>query len=360
MRTLATTGRNVSSAGTAVAVVLALPSISVLAVFALLMALAPTPAAAGMTTQTAGELSLVVGYSDGNDWVGALPGSQRSAAGFEHFAKFSTDRGDIVTTNLQLRASYDSCAPSDEAWALEVHNAWLEYRLGLGKKLRIGHFSPAHGLEPVRDTHGTLAQTLVGMDLGFKKDWGIGYSGIAGPLDLEVALQLGSGMAPAPDDGSYLASAQVWTPPGRDSRFGVSIVRGDLRKATQARTLPLPDYAEESVEISRAALSVEHSAGAFMVLAEASAGVDDSSTVGGALFQVDYSPPSNQRWLFAWQVRVWDSDLARGGFSTVTGIAAAGYKVTDRLTVRAALTELARDCDHAEAQATIQLYYYGG
>jgi hypothetical protein len=191
----------------------AITTIAEVAILALAV-LAPLPAHADVTTQTAAEFSLLAGYSDETGWVHELPGAQRSAIGFEQLAKFSGGRGDIATTDLQVRLSYDSQAP-DEAWAIEVHNAWIEYKLGLGKKLRFGHFSPAHGLEPVRDTHGTLIQTLSGMDIGFKKDWGVAYSGIAGPVDLEVALQLGSGAAPAPDDGSFLASAQVWTPPGR-------------------------------------------------------------------------------------------------------------------------------------------------
>lgn len=338
----------------------AVMTLAVLAMLAVLSAVAPTPALAVVTTRAAIELNLLVGYSEDLGWVGMLPGSQRSAVGFEHFAKFSTERGDVVTTDLQVRASYDSRASSDEAWVFEVHNAWLEYRLGLGKKLRFGHFSPAHGLEPIRDTHGTLTQTLAGMDLGFKKDWGIGYSGIAGPFDLQAALQLGSGMAPAPDNGSYLASAQIWTPPGRDSRFGLSMARGDLRTAQQPGTFPLPDYAEGTVGISRVGLAAEHTAGPFTLLAEVTAGANDSSPVGGVMLELDYTPPSNQRLTFESQLRAWDSDLDRGGVDVVTGLAGISWRVTDALTTRAAVTASDRAGGAGDMRAVLQLYYYGG
>jgi hypothetical protein len=328
-------------------------------------AVAPPTAIAGTATRTAVELSLLAGYSDNDGWVETLPGSQRSAIGFEHFARLSGERGDYLTTDLQVRMSYDSEAPKDDAWALELHNAWIEHRLGLGRKVRIGHFSPAHGLEPVRDTHGTLVQTLAMMDIGFKKDWGVGYSGIAGPFDLEVALQTGSGMALAPADGSYLASAQVWTPPGPGARYGLSLVHGAVRTGGQPRTFPLPDYADGTVTKSRVGVAGEWTAGAFTVLAELSAGADDAGArgahaVGGALLETDYSPPSNQRLSFQLQFRARDNDLEHCGVSTVTGLSGMTYLLTDTVTVRAALATVARDGELEDVRSVLQLYYYGG
>lgn len=335
------------------------PYIALAAVAALAL-LSPPPAAADVTTQSAFELSLLAGYSDDVGRVHELRGAQRSAVGFEQFARFSSDRGDFLTTDLQVRLSYDSHAPDEDAWALELHNAWLEYKLGLGRKLRLGHFAPAHGLEPIRDTHGTLVQTLAMMDLGFKKDWGLGYSGIAGPVDLDVALQLGSGMAPAPGDDSYLASAQVWTPPGTGTRFGFSLVQGSVRAGGQPRTFPFPDYSENVVKVSRAGASMEHSSGAFLLLAELSAGRDDSSPVGGAMVEIDFSPASNQRLTFECQVRLWDDDLSGGDAGTAMGLAGVSYVLTESVALRGAITAGGRGGKIDETRVVAQLYYYGG
>jgi len=321
--------------------------------------LSPVPTAARVAARTAVELSLVAGYSNRDDSVSGLQGSQKCAAGFEYFAKLSGDRGDYATTDVQLRLSYDSRQEGDDAFAFEVHNAWLEYRLGLGRKLRFGHFTQAHGLEPVRDTHGTLVQTLAPLDVGFKKDWGIGYSGTAGPLDLDVALQTGTGMAPAPGDGSYLVSAQTWSPSGMETRYALSVLHGEVRTGGQMRTLPLPDYTDGTTTRTRVGAALERLAGSFTLLAEASVGRDNASPVGGLLAEVDYVPPSAQRLTIELQLRAWDNDLDSSGGTITAAHAGASYLLTDALTLRGALTVVGRD-GQDETQATIQLYYYGG
>lgn len=333
---------------------------SALAVLLTLAAAPPRAARADIVSRVAPELSLLVGYSDREDWVDALPGSQGNAVGFEHLARVSNERGEFLVTDLQLRLRFDAGAPADDAWSLEVHNAWMDYRLGLGRKLRLGHFAPAHGLEPVRDTHGTLAQTLAGLDIGFKKDWGLAYRGIAGPLDLTVALQSGAGMAPLPDDGSYAASAQVWTPPGRDSRFGLSILHGELRRARQMRTLPVPDYADGTVTTTRAGVAAERTAGAFLFMGEVSLGWNDGTAVGGAMLGAEYTPPLHQRLTFEAQMRAWDGQVGDPGAGVVTALAGVSWLLTDAVTLRTAVAVTAPDGATAETRAVAQLYYYGG
>ncbi len=333
--------------------------IGVITVVALAAALSPTGAGARVAARTAVELSLVAGYSDHDEWVLGLPGSQKTAVGFEYFARLSGERGDFATTDVQLRLSCDSRLDGAEAFTFEVHNAWLEYRLGLGRKLRFGHFAQAHGLEPVRDTHGTLVQTLAPLDIGFKKDWGVGYSGIVGPLDLDVALQTGTGMAPAPGDGSYLLSAQTWSPTGRETRYAFSVLHGEIRTGGQMRTLPLPDYTDGTTTRTRVGAALERLAGSFVLLAEGSVGSDDSAPVGGLLVELDYTPPSMQQLTMELQVRGWDRDLDSSHGAVTTFHAGASYLLTDELTLRGAITAVARD-DLDDTQTTIQLYYYGG
>ena len=170
----------------------------------LLVALAPAADAARASSVFSAEASAVGGYSDGDGWTLNGIGGQTNSIGFEYLARLSGDRGDFLTFDLQTRLSYDPMRPDDEPWAVEVHNAWVEHKLGLGSNVRAGHFEPAFGLERALDTHGTLLQTLIGEDLGFKHDWGVGYRGILGALDVEAAAQLGSGMGIDRRDGSFL------------------------------------------------------------------------------------------------------------------------------------------------------------
>ena len=121
------------------------------------------------------EVNLMGGYSDQESWIGKKGMSLKNSIGFEYFRIFSNDYGDFLTADLQVRLSYDSIESSDDAWAIEIHNAWLDYKLSLGKIFRVGHFDPAFGLEPLMDTHGTLMQSLAVKNIGFKKDWGVGY-----------------------------------------------------------------------------------------------------------------------------------------------------------------------------------------
>ena len=80
-------------------------------------------------------------------------------------------------------------------------NAWLDYKMGLGKTLRLGHFDPDFGLEPLLDTHATLLETLAKKNVGFKKDWGIGYRGSFSDYDYQLTAGLGSGMGIRYKDG---------------------------------------------------------------------------------------------------------------------------------------------------------------
>lgn len=52
--------------------------------------------------------------------------------------------------NLQIRFVYDSLQDSEDAFGIEVHNTWLEYKPGLDKTIRIGHFDPAIGSQKQR------------------------------------------------------------------------------------------------------------------------------------------------------------------------------------------------------------------
>ena len=106
------------------------------------------------------EVNLIGGYSDRDHWVGKS-NDLTNSIGFEDYRKFSNAYGDFLTTDLQVRLAYDSTRNAHNAWGIQIHNAWLLYKMNYAAKLRIGHFDPAFGLEPLLDTHGTILQTLM-------------------------------------------------------------------------------------------------------------------------------------------------------------------------------------------------------
>ena len=320
------------------------------------LALCPMTATCG-TFIFAPELNAVASMRNGEGHGAA--GAQRSSAGFEAFGTVSGRRGDLFTWNLQARLSHDSRLP-DERWGIEVHNAWVEHRLGLGRKLRLGHFSPAFGLEPSLDTHGTLLQTLAGRSIGFKKDWGIGYEGLLGPLDGAVALQLGSGAPIDRRDGSYLATIRVSSPPGRAVRIGASALLGRPLDTGGARLLPAPE-APVASQVTRIGIDTTVATGAAEVRCELIAGRDGGVEVAGGLVGVDLALPGLQRLTLESQATAWSGDLSADGEVRSDVALGASYRATPHWTLRV-LAEREIEAPGWE-EATIialQLYYYGG
>ena len=167
------------------------------------------------------ELDLIGGFSRQDGWTGKTDALSNSI-GFESYGKFSSDYGDYLTTDLQARFAYDASRKFDDACSVELHNAWAECRMDSAAKLKAGHFEPAFGLEQVIDAHSTILQTMAMEDIGYTKDWGLGLRGSLAGFDYWTAIQLGSGMSIRRIDSSYLFSARVGTPSGRDFQYGVS------------------------------------------------------------------------------------------------------------------------------------------
>lgn len=327
----------------------------------MLCLLASPPAAADVASSLSGEINAVASYSELDEWTAKAPGSQRNSVGFEYFGKLSNDFGDFLTVDVQLRLSHDPDESDHEGLGVELHNAWAEHRLGLGRNVRIGHFSPAFGLEPVVDTHGTILQTLAMQDIGFKKDWGVGYRGVLGPFDLSFAGQLGSGVGIQMNDGSFLATAQIWTPPGDEFRYGFSLLAGRVLRSTGGRLLPEPEFASEAVTKTRAGAAAEYTVGSFEFEGELSVGRDKDRSVAGGLVQTGYTPPSLQDLTLELQVRAWsgDTDESEALASSIT--AGGSYRVTRGWTLRAYLAhDIERPGDTEDTRAVFQAYFFGG
>jgi hypothetical protein len=328
----------------------------------LLMASLTSPAAhAAGVSSLSGELNLVVGVSEDDGWISEIPGSQRNSAGFEYYRRLAGEYGDYLTIDLQARVSYDSREPGGDAVGLEIHNAWLEYRLGLGKNLRIGHFAPAHGLEPITDTHGTVLQTLAMEDVGFKKDWGVGYRGILGPFDLSVAAQLGAGMGIQRSDGSLLLSAQIWEPPGDDFRIGLSLLAGRVLRSRGGWTVPPPGFGSDAVEMSRAGAAAVFAVGPLELRGELTVGENDGSGVAGAMLEVGRTPSSLPELRVEAQGRVWTGDLDESDALVSSVALGASYSVTSEWTLRSYVIQgLSKPGDTEDTRLVFQAYYFGG
>jgi hypothetical protein len=328
---------------------------------AVLALCASPPAVRGATTGLFGELNLVAGHTRSAGWVTEFPGVPRNSVGFEYFRKLSGEGGDFLTVDVQARLSHDSPSQSDDEWGFEIHNAWAEYKLGLGRNVVFGHFSPAFGLEPELDTHGTVLQTLAMQDIGFKKDWGAGYRGILGPFDLRAAGQLGSGMGIQTRDGSFLLTAQLWEPPGDGFRYGLSVLAGRVLPSRGGWTVPAPEYAGEAVAKARLGAAAELLAGSFDYRGEVTAGVNDDSAVAGILARGGYVPPSLQSLKVELQARAWSADLEQPRSLRASVTAGASFELTRTLTLRAYVThDIEEPGGVDDTGVLVQIYYFGG
>ena len=303
----------------------------------------------------------VGGYSDKDQWVGERGMGLKNALGFEYFQTFSNEYGDYLKADLQARLSYDSSENSEDAWAVEIHNAWLEHPLGLGKAVRVGHFDPAFGLEPVLDTHGTLLQTLAPKNIGFKKDWGIGYRGLLGDYDYEIAGQIGSGMGLRRRDGSFLLSGRVSTPQGLETQYGVSFLYGRTLQSRQFRTIPVPDLVTgETVSKRRIGFDMQRPVGPFGFKGEIAAGTDDGKTVAGALVEFDYVVPDMQSLRVKLQGTYWSNDWDKKNARDLTVAPVLEYEVTSNLTARLGyFHDFQASNGNEDRVILLQLYYFG-
>lgn len=304
------------------------------------------------------EVSALAGYSDPDGWTMDGAGSQTNAVGFEYLRKLSGDRGDFLTFDLQMRLSYDPMRPEGEPWAVEIHNAWVEHKLGLGSNVRAGHFEPAFGLERALDTHGTLLQTLIGEDLGFKHDWGMGYRGILGALDLEAAAQLGSGMGIDHRDGSFLVTSRVSNPPGGGFQYGVSALYGRVLASAGMRTIPRPEFAPEAVTKQRVGADAQWDTGAILLAGELTAGRDDDESALGALLQIGWPLPALDALTLETQARYWSRAADRDESSLGVSLS---FRASPGWTLRAAAFHgLAGAAADEPTRVVLHAYYYGG
>jgi len=305
------------------------------------------------------EAIVIGGYSDRDQWVGKKR-SLKNSVGFEYYKKFSDEYGDFLTLDLQMRMAYDSREDRSDAFGVEIHNAWLEYKLGLGKSIRLGHFDPAFGLEPVLDTHGTLLQTLASKNIGFKKDWGLAYKGLLGNYDYQLAAQLGSGMGIRRKDGSFLLTGRISTPQTGDTQVGLSFLYGQTLESTQSWTIPAPELVSgKTIRKKRVGADFQCPLGLFAFKAEAAAGDNEGKTVAGGLAELGYTVPEQQNLKLKMQTLYWSNDWEEKKARDLRLSPVIEYSISSTTTVRLGYFHDIYSSGDEDKMIVLQFYYFG-
>jgi hypothetical protein len=306
------------------------------------------------------EVIIIGGYSDQDQWIGKKGRNLKNSIGFEYYRKFSNDYGDFLTLDVQMRMAYDSKQDSQDAFGVEIHNAWIEYKLGLGQSIRLGHFDPAFGLEPVLDTHGTLLQTLAFKNIGFKKDWGIAYKGLLGDYDYEIASQIGSGMGIRRKDGSFLLTGRIGTPRTREFQYGISFLYGQTLQSSQSWTIPAPELVtDKSVRKKRIGIDLQWPLGLFDFKAEVAAGDNDGRTVAGGLAELGYTVPALQNLRIKMQTLYWSNDWEEKNARDLTFSPVIEYKINSSATIRLGYFHDVYSSSDEDKLILLQFYYFG-
>lgn len=306
------------------------------------------------------EVNLIGGYSDRDHWVGKS-NDLTNALGFEDYRKFSNEYGDYLTTDLQLRFAYDSMRNSHNAWGVQIHNAWLLYKLNYAAKLRIGHFDPAFGLEPLLDTHGTILQTLAMKDIGFKKDWGVGLEGALPKFDYKLALQLGSGMGIRRRDDSFLLTSRIGTPTSQNFQYGISFLYGRVLDTEDMKTIPQDKLlSDKAILKKRVGVDSQYLFGPYLFKGEVAYGENDNKKVLGYLGEVDYTIPKYQNWEWELQFQSWINKLGENSSADSTLTLGTAYKLSQNTTLRAAFShDFNMMGQKEEDRFLLQFYYFG-
>jgi hypothetical protein len=310
------------------------------------------------------ELNLIGGYSNKKQWVGSSD-TLSNSVGFEHYGKFSSEYGDYLTTDLQIRGAYDANQRFSDAVSLEIHNAWAEYRANNELKIKGGHFAPAFGLEPIVDYHSTILHSLIERDIGFEKDWGVELRGSLPAFDYQTAFQIGSGMSIRREDSSFLVTGRVGTSPIEDFQYGISAMVGNVLETIGMSTFPHNHLlSKEGVFKQRVGLDCQYNWNSFLFKTETAYGTNETKNVIGYMTEVDYTAPKNQNWGVETQFQSWFNDMKRPQSDDTTFSLCLSYKLSDKITLRVAFIHdlnLSGDMfpEGRDTRVLAQFYYYG-
>ena len=306
------------------------------------------------------EVNFLGGYSHVQGLIGKDRGLSNSI-GLEYYRKFSGDYGDYLTADLQLRLAYDSSRNSRDAWGLQIHNAWVKYKFSPEVNLRLGHFDPAFGLEPMVDTHGTILQTLAEPNIGFKQDWGLGLEGEFDNFNYRTALQIGSGMGLSREDDSFLLTGRVGSRKSQDFSYGFSLLYGKVLSSMGMNTWPEPDLMSRQAALKkRIGLDAQYLFGPFLFKAEAAYGVNDRDQTAGYLGEIDYTLPDYQNVELQLQFESWADDFDRSPSYDSRVSLGIAYRFNQENTVRLVFChDFFGPGQPRDDRVVLQFYYFG-
>lgn len=301
------------------------------------------------------EINLLGGYSSREHFIDNSS-TLKNSLGFEYFRKLTQQQGDYLTIDIQMRLLYDQ--EDKDHYSMQIHNLWAEYKPGLGRKLRIGHFQPVFGLENQTDSHGTILQTSAMMNIGLKHDWGIAYSRIAGRYDIAIAAQSGLGMGFPEWDNNFLFTGRIGRDYSDDLTAGISLMAGEVAVTDRMQLIPAP-HVLRSIKKSRLGIDIQYSWSAFHYAGEAAYGKNDAEQVLFIFNQIDYKPFGLEGWEFNLQNHYSMLNAADWGkFNTLLG-AGVSYAVSETVKLKSAALITLDQGEILDKQIFLQLYYFG-
>jgi hypothetical protein len=205
-----------------------------------------------------------------------------------------------------------------------------------------------------------LLQTLASQNIGFKRDWGVGYRGLLGDYDYEFAAQLGSGMGIHRKDGSFLLTNRISTPKSGDTQVGLSFLYGQTLESSQPWTIPSPDLVtDKSTRKKRIGLDLQRQLGIFDFKAEVAAGDNDGKTVAGGLTEFGYTVPQQQNLKVKMQLSYWSNDWDKKNARDLTLSPVIEYKINTSSTISLGYFHDIYSSSDEDRMILLQFYYFG-
>lgn len=302
------------------------------------------------------EANLAAGYSVEQQLVRSTPLPVPTSLGLEFIHSRSNPRrgsSGLVGIDVHLRLMNPSGQSDLDFYFMDT---WALFRVGGARnQFRIGHFNIPFGINPVMEPRGNFRMPLEAIDLGFKKDWGFSWQREAGGYDIEAGAFMGMGGDFHWRRGSYLFAGRVGTPTFKEVEYGISFIAGDT-----PMTMGMDRMNDMMIRRIRGGMDAIYMYGTHMIFkGELSAGTDDGQTVMGALFSMDWIPPTYKRWNFGLQSTVLRKNRIGGTADWVSITLEATFSIADETFVR---LDAVRALDSPMGSTTdfyLLLHHYG-
>jgi hypothetical protein len=149
---------------------------------------------------------------------------QKPSVGMDYIYKFSDDTGDKAALYVQGRLAWNEL---DNKRKIEpqLYNAYIKFKNPVSD-FWFGHARVAYNLSSYMDSHALLLQPLGMTDLGFDRDWGMGFVRDLSWGDAALTYTTGSGM-PLYVTDTKLLSARVSYGVLNNDGYNIGISKAD-------------------------------------------------------------------------------------------------------------------------------------